>query len=182
MEALAIVEGSVELDVGGLWDMAEVLHINVAQAAEFGVDGAEHGVVRMAGIAGMIAGNEIVLKMRGWDVAGIIDVEASAKIDHDVAGEAELGAGGTLHVFRVSQPNGQYRQDEERHKGQNLAAARSREFGASGHQDRQCYGDSDEKYFDEHGIYHLAEESSESSLNPRQPNCNSGQLLLTGHF
>ena len=99
VQALAVVEGGVELDVGRLWHFAEVLHINVPQPAKFGVDGAEHSVVRVAGVAGMIAGNKIILKMPGGDVTRIIHVEALAEIVHDVAGEAELRAGGAFHVF-----------------------------------------------------------------------------------
>src|ERR1700692_719271 len=133
VEALAIVEGRVELDVSRLWDLSEVLHINVAQATKLCVDRTEQGVVRMAGIAGMIAGNEIVLKVPGRDVTRVIDVEAAAEIGHHVAGKAELRARGSLHVFRVAQSNTHYWQNKERHKGQNLAAPHSREFGTRRH-------------------------------------------------
>ena len=133
VETLAVVEGCVELDVSRLWHLPDVLHINVAQSAKFGVGSTEHGVVRMAGIAGMIARNEIVLKMLGRDVTRVVDVEAAAEIVHNVAGEAELRAGGALHVFRVTQSNRHCGQNEKRRKGQNLAASLSREFGAGGH-------------------------------------------------
>ena len=86
MQALAIVERAVELDLGGLWDFPEILYINVAQPAKFGMERAEHGVIRMARVARMIAGNEIVLKMLGRNVTGIIHVQAAAKIVHNVAG------------------------------------------------------------------------------------------------
>jgi hypothetical protein len=114
--------------------------------------------------------------MPGWDVTWVIDVKASTKIGHDVAGETELGAGGALHVFRVAQSNRQYRQDEERHKGQNLAAARSREFGAGGHQNRQYHGYADKKYFNEHRIYHLADPVSRGSTYRNRI------AVLTGYF
>ena len=126
VQAFAVVESGVEPDVCGFWDRADVLHINVAQPAEFGVEGAEHGVVGMAGVAGVIAGDKIVLEMRRRNVTGIVHVEASAKVVHDVAGETELCAGGTLHVFGIAKANRYYRQNEERHEGQNFAAASPR--------------------------------------------------------
>ncbi len=79
-----------------MWDFPEILHINVAQSTKFGMDRAEQGVVRMAGIASPITGNEIVLKMPGRDVTRVINVEAAAEIVHNLAGEAELRARGSL--------------------------------------------------------------------------------------
>jgi hypothetical protein len=60
------------------------------------MDRAEQGVVRMAGIASLITGNEIVLKMPGRDVTRVINVEAAAEIVDNLAGEAELRARGSL--------------------------------------------------------------------------------------
>jgi hypothetical protein len=79
-----------------VWDLPEILHINVAQSTKFGMDRAEQGVVRMAGIASLITGNEIVLKMPGRDVTRVINVEAAAEIVDNLAGEAELRARGSL--------------------------------------------------------------------------------------
>lgn len=79
-----------------MWDLPEILHINGAQSTKFGMDRAAQGVVRMAGIARLITGNEIVLKMPGRDVTRVINVEAAAEIVHNLAGEAELRARGSL--------------------------------------------------------------------------------------
>ena len=176
VQALAVVEGGVELYVSGLRDFAEVLHINMSQPAKFSVDCAKHGVVGVAGVAGMIAGNEIILKMPGWDVARIIHVKALAEIVHDMAGEAELSAGGALHVLGVTEADRHNWQDKESDEGQNFSASYPRKFGASGHQNRQHHSDADEKHFAEHRTYHDDDYPSELSRSLAvisDPGCGS---------
>ncbi len=154
VQAFAIVVRGVELDVGGLRNGADVLDVNVAESAELGMESAKHGVVGVAGVAGVIARNQIVLEMRGRCVAGIVDVKAASKIMHDVAGEAELRAGGALHVLGVAESDGHYRQNEECNEGQNFPAACAREFGTRGQQNRERDRDANKKYFDAHDSYH----------------------------
>ena len=68
MEAFAIVERRVKLDVFGLRDFAEILHPYVMDPAPLRLVIAEHRVVGMAGEARMIARHKVVLKMRGASV------------------------------------------------------------------------------------------------------------------
>src|SRR4029077_19822342 len=65
VEALAIVVRRVELD--GMRDRANVLDINVAQAAQLGPHAAIENVIGMAGVAGLIGRNAVVLKVGGGD-------------------------------------------------------------------------------------------------------------------
>src|SRR5579864_3913357 len=96
----------------------------------------------------MVAGNEIVLKVLGGDVTGVVHVEASAEIMHDVAGKAEACALGALHVLRETQPAAQNRQNEQRYESKNLAAAHARELGTRNNQPRQRDGNPDEQHFE----------------------------------
>lgn len=60
MQALAIIEGSVELDVFRLRDFPQVLNIDVMQSPPFGCNSAKHRVIGVAGITSMIPGNAVV--------------------------------------------------------------------------------------------------------------------------
>jgi hypothetical protein len=95
------------------------------------MEGAKHRVIGVAGVAGVISGNKIVLEMRGGNVTGIVHVKAPAKIMHYVAREAKFRAGGTFHMFGVAQSHGHYWQNEKSDEGQNFSATDSRELGAS---------------------------------------------------
>jgi len=112
VQALAIVEGSVEFYIRGRWGLPEILHVKVAQAAKFRMHSAEHRVIGMAGITGAIARDQIVLKMPGRYVAGIIDMQALPEVMHHVAGKAELRTLGAFHVLGKSQPCRQHWRDE----------------------------------------------------------------------
>ena len=85
MQALAIIEGSVELDVFRLRDFPQVLNIDVMQSPPFGCNSAKHRVIGVAGITSMIPGNAVVLKMRRRYIAAIIYVKTLAVILHDMA-------------------------------------------------------------------------------------------------
>ena len=56
----------------------------MSQAPELSMHCAEHRVIGMAGVAGAVARDKIILKMLGGNVAGIVDCEAFAEIVHNV--------------------------------------------------------------------------------------------------
>ena len=68
----------------------EVIHIKMLQAAQLGVDVAEHRVVGMASEARVVFGYAVVLEMGSRDILGVTDVQALAMGLHDVARQAEL--------------------------------------------------------------------------------------------
>jgi hypothetical protein len=113
VETFAIVVRLVELDIGGFGRMAEVIHVDVAEAADFRLDGAEHGVVGMAGVAGFVGGNTVVLIVSGGKMKGVVNAKGFAVGLHDVAGETGLGAFGPIHVSGESHSDREKRQCEE---------------------------------------------------------------------
>jgi hypothetical protein len=65
----------------------------------------------MTCVAGLVAGDAVILKMSGGNVTGIINVEAPAIVFHDVAGKAELRFLRALQMFQSSRYSGEYWQD-----------------------------------------------------------------------
>jgi hypothetical protein len=96
MQAFAVVEGLVELDVFRLGRMAQVININMPQAAELGFDAAEHSVVGMTGIASFVGGYAVILKVSGGKVHRVIHTQTLAIWLHDVAAQTELRGLGTI--------------------------------------------------------------------------------------
>ena len=89
MQALAIIEGLVQVD--WIHRRSQVLDVNVPKSVELDPDGAVHRVVRVAGVARVVRRNAMVLKMGGWDMLYIVNVEASAVRLHDVTRKAKVG-------------------------------------------------------------------------------------------
>ncbi len=145
VQALAIVEGRVELDLFRLRGVAQILDIQMAQAAQLGMHGAEHSIVGVAGVAGAAAGHQVVLKMLGRNIAGIVHVKALAEVVHHVAGEAELRALGALHVLGEAKSGGQHGQDKQSYERQDFSAADARQFNPQTDQRRQGERDRNEQ-------------------------------------
>ena len=82
MQAFAVIKGDIEFDLRRLRNSAQILHINMPESAELGVHRAKHGVVRVAGVAGMIAWYKVVLKMRRRQITGVIHIEALPEVVH----------------------------------------------------------------------------------------------------
>ena len=97
------------------------------QAAQFGIDVAEHGVVGMTSEAGVILGDPIVLKMRGGHVGRIVDVQALAMGLHDVARQAKVRRCRVLQVNRGAHDGRDNRQDKKRQESDDLTALRRRD-------------------------------------------------------
>ena len=97
------------------------------EAAHLGIDVAEHGVIGMTSETGMILGNPVVLKMRGWNIVGIVDVEALPTGLHDMAGKTKLRRRRVFQMNRSAQARRNNRQDKERDEGDNFAALRRRD-------------------------------------------------------
>ena len=99
MQALAIIERGIELDVFRLWYFPQVLDVNVMQSPPLGCYSAKHRVIRVAGITGVIAGYTIILKVHRRYIAPVIHVETRAIILHNVTGKAELSTRRAFHLI-----------------------------------------------------------------------------------
>src|SRR5216684_601166 len=99
MEAFAIVIRLIELDVLGGRRCSKVIHVNMSQSAKLGLDSAEHGVIRVACVAGFVRTNAMVLKMCGGQMLRIVNAQALSVRLHDVARQAEFSA---LCVFQFA--------------------------------------------------------------------------------
>ena len=96
----------------------------MSEAAHFGVEVAEHRVMRVTGEAGLVFRNAIVLEMRGGNIGGIISIKAFAVGLHDVARQAELPRLRILQVDRSTKNGRNDRQDKQCDKGEDFAAQR----------------------------------------------------------
>ncbi len=63
IQAFAIVERLVKLDLAALRNCPQILHVDVGQAAPLVLQTAEHRVVGVAAVAGAVARDTVVLKM-----------------------------------------------------------------------------------------------------------------------
>jgi len=75
MQTFAIVIGLVQLDF--LWRRwrAEIVDVNVPQTVQLRLKGAEHRIVGVARVAGLLGRDAMVLKMCGSQTGGIVNVE-----------------------------------------------------------------------------------------------------------
>jgi hypothetical protein len=135
MKALAIVVRRIELD--RIRDRADVLDINVAQAAELGPHAAIENVIGMAGVAGFIGGNAVVLKVGGGDMVRVVHIKTLAVLFHDVAGETKRRCLGTFHVRGESDRSAEEGKKKHGDESEDLAFARRSDGGASKKQDNQ---------------------------------------------
>jgi hypothetical protein len=106
---------------------------------------AEHGVVRVAGVASLFRRYAMILEMRGCQMPGIINLKASSVRLDDVARKAESSALGMLKLRCAAHPHAQNWQREKNKEGHHLAAARGRNSGTN-HEDRyKNHGQSDQQ-------------------------------------
>lgn len=90
MQAFAIVERRVELDILRLRNFPQILHVDVMQAAPFCMNVTEHRVIRVARKACVVTRDQTVLKMHCWNIAFVVEIKAFAIIGHDMARETKL--------------------------------------------------------------------------------------------
>ena len=85
-----------------LWivGFAEILHVDVVQPVQFGPEPAKHRIVCVAGVAGLVGWDAVILKVRGGKVNRVIHIKAATVRLHDVAGEAERRALGSFEFRR----------------------------------------------------------------------------------
>jgi hypothetical protein len=100
VEALTVVIGRVQTDTFGRRWIAEILHPDVMQATPFCSNAPIEGVIRVACIARLVAGNPVVLKVSCGNVARIIHIQTLPERLHDVTREAERSLLGMFHVVR----------------------------------------------------------------------------------
>ena len=93
------------------------------QAAELRSDAAVEHIVRVAGITGFVARYSGVLEVGCRQVGGVIYVQASAIRLHDVAGKAEAGLLGSLHVFGGPKDSSHDGKNKQCQEGKNFACA-----------------------------------------------------------
>jgi hypothetical protein len=118
VQALAIVERVVELD--RVRDRADILHINVTQAAQLGPNAAVENVIGMAGVAGFIGRNAVVLKVGGGEIVRVVHKETLTIRFHDVAGETKCGRLGAFHVSRESDRSAEEGKEKEGDESKDL--------------------------------------------------------------
>src|ERR1700733_803183 len=144
VQTFAIVVRHVELDVFRFRDRPKILHPDMMHAAPFRAVVAEHGVIRVASEAGMIAWDAIVLKMGGRYETLIVNVQAASEIRHHVTGKAKTSGSGALQLFVQSGPDRQSRQNAQRDEGENLSAGDPRQLRVKCRQDGENYDDAGE--------------------------------------
>src|SRR5215468_6836092 len=84
-------------------------------------DPAIEDIVSVAGVAGFIARDAAILEVGCRQICRIIGIKASAVWLHDVAGEAEAGLFGALHVLCGSKYGGDEGKDKQCQKSEDLA-------------------------------------------------------------
>ena len=89
VQALAIVVGCVQFDLGRIRRRSEILDVDVAQAANLRAKTAIEGIVRMARVAGFVCGNSVVLEVGRGHILRVVDIQALPVGLHDVAREAK---------------------------------------------------------------------------------------------
>src|ERR1051326_1193707 len=132
MEAFAVIVRVVKLH--GLLRPGDVLGINVVQSAELGFEAAENRVVRVAGVAGLIARYTPILKMCRWYIGGIIHIQALPVLAHDMAAQTERRLLCAVHVVLEPEQAGKNRKDKERQKRQYLSSPCNCQVRTQGHQ------------------------------------------------
>src|ERR1051326_8242834 len=83
VEALAIVIRAIKLQ--GLLGSRYILCVNVMQPTELGFEASKHGIIRVAGVAGLVARYTSILEMGRRNIRRVIYVQALAVMAHNVA-------------------------------------------------------------------------------------------------
>jgi hypothetical protein len=145
MQAFPVVVGIIEPNGFGRWRFPEIVHIDVLEAVHFGAKAAEHRVVGVAGIAGFVGGNAVVLKVSCGKVGGIIDQQAFAERLHFMTGETKLRSLGAIDVIHGAHPHADKRQQEEDIERQDLSAWGCRHARSKHEYADQYRGDRDQE-------------------------------------
>lgn len=132
VEAFAIVEWVIKFQ-GLLWP-GDILYINVVQPTELGFEASKHGIIRVAGVAGLITRYTSILEMGRRNIRRVIYVQALAVMAHNVAAQAERRLLCPFHVVLKPQQPGKNGEDKERQKRQYLPAARYCQIRTQGDQ------------------------------------------------
>ena len=135
MEAFAIVVWVIKFH--GQLRPGDILRINVVQPAELGFEASKHGVISVAGVAGLVARHAPILEMGRRNIGRVIYVQALTVLAHDVAAQTEGRLLRPFHVVLKPQQAGKNREDKERQKRQYLPAARNGQAGTQGDQSSQ---------------------------------------------
>jgi hypothetical protein len=122
VQTLAIVERVVKANVLGRGRRAEIVNVDMAEAVHFGSKVAKHGVSGMAGEAGFLGRDAMVLKVGSGQVRGIVDHEAFAIRLHFMTGKTKLGLLGTFNVIVGAHAQADERQQEQNEEGEDLSA------------------------------------------------------------
>src|SRR5580658_2196070 len=88
VQAFPVVVGLVKAD--GVHRRSKPVDIDVVQPFHLGMYGAKHGVIGMAGVAGLVRGDSMILEMSSGDIGLVVHVQAPPVGFHDVARKAEL--------------------------------------------------------------------------------------------
>src|ERR1700739_4987215 len=120
VEAFAIVIRAIKLQ--GLLGSRYILGVNVVQSTELGFEASKHGIIRVAGVAGLVARYTSILEMGGRNIRRVIYVQALAVMAHNVAAQAERRLLCPFHVVLKPKQAGKNGEDKERQKRQYLPA------------------------------------------------------------
>jgi len=101
------------IKANGVMGFAEILDVDVVQPIQLGAESAKHRIVSVAGVTGLVGRDAMVLKVRGGEVSGVIQIQAATVRLHDVAGEAERGVLGSFEFRRNAHGHTEQRQQEE---------------------------------------------------------------------
>ena len=108
-------------DTNWIGRLADVLHVNPRHAAKLIFQRTVNRVIGVAGVTGHVRRNSVILKMRGGDVAGIIDVQASSIRHHGVAGRTELSLLGALDLRVHPSHEAKGWEEKKPYEGEDLA-------------------------------------------------------------
>lgn len=143
VQALPVIVGNVE--VKGLHWPADILSVNVVQSPPLRPDSPVKDIILMAGVAGFLSGNAMVLEVSCREVMRVIHVKAPSVRFHDVAGEAECGLFGAFHLFRGTEEATQDWQSEQCDEGEDFSVAVRGERGAKNEHEDQAYAQREQK-------------------------------------
>ena len=143
MQTFPIVIRMIEMN--RIHRRAEILHVNVVQAVEFHAQAAVHRVIGVAGVAGFVGGDAVILKMRASDIVFVIHIQTLPPRGHDVAGQTETCLLGSLEVFRSAEGSAQNRQHAEAHECEHLSFASYRKRRPYHHHQNHNDGDANQR-------------------------------------
>ena len=126
VQALAVVEWLMQLDIFRSWFLSKVVNVEMPQSAELCFERSKHGVVGVTCVAGFVSGDAMVLKMGGGKIRGVIHTKALAVGFHDVTRQTKRRALGAFHLAIHSCDKTKNRQEKQHAKRENLSASMNR--------------------------------------------------------